>query len=89
MIEVTWLGLDLAGLDALGEDLEEIEEDFDHKIEADKTEEIEQIENLSQNLNEVLSQEANNEVFRNLFIWWNKTKIISNYFVTLSLSVVF
>ena len=89
MIEVTWLGLDLAGLDALGEDLEEIEKDFDHVIETDETEEIEQIENLSQNLNEVLSQEANNEVFWNLFIWWNKTKITSNYFVTLSLSVVF
>ena len=40
MIEVTWLGLDLAGLDALGEDLEEIEKDFDHVIETDETEEI-------------------------------------------------
>ena len=40
MLEVTWLGLDLAGLDALGEDLEEIEKDFDHVIETDETEEI-------------------------------------------------
>ena len=55
-LEVTWLGLDLAGLDALGEDLEEIEEVFDHEIETDEIEEIEQIDNLSQNLNEVLSQ---------------------------------
>ena len=61
-------GLDLAGLDALGDDLEEIEEDFDHEIKVDEFEEIEQIENLSQNLNEVLSQEANNEVFESLFV---------------------
>ena len=57
-------GLDLAGLDALGDDLEEIEEDFDHEIEVDEFEEIEQIENLSQDLNKVLSQEAKNEVFK-------------------------
>ena len=47
MLELTWLGLDLAGLDALGEDLEEIE-NFDHEVEVDDNEEIENIENLRQ-----------------------------------------
>ena len=37
MLELTWLGLDLAGLDALREDLEEIEKDFDHVIETDES----------------------------------------------------
>ena len=60
------LGLDLGGLDALQEDLQEIEENFDDEVgndENEQIEEIEEIENLSQNLDEVLSQEANNEVF--------------------------
>ena len=56
MLELTWLGLDLAGLDALGDDLEEIEENFDHEVEVDDNEEIENTENLSQNLNDFLSR---------------------------------
>ena len=41
MLKLILSGLDLAGLDALGDDLEEIEEDFDHEIEVDEFVQIE------------------------------------------------
>ena len=69
MLELTWLGLDLAGLDALGEDLGETEENFDHEVEVDDNEEIETIENSSQNMNEILSQEADSEVHEYVCYW--------------------
>ena len=53
MLELIWLGL--VFLDALGQDLIEIESNFDHEVEVDDNEEIENIENLSQNLNDFLS----------------------------------
>ena len=47
------------GLDAIGDDLEEIEENFEIENVNDEGEEIEEIQNLSQEFNQVLSQEAN------------------------------
>ena len=38
------------------------EQNFDHEVEVDDNEEIENIENLSQNSNDFLSQEADNGV---------------------------
>ena len=61
------LGLDFAGLDAIGDDLEEIEENFENENENDETEPIEEIQNLSQEFNEVLSQEANEVVLKTPF----------------------
>ena len=52
MLELTLLGLIFP--DAFGRDLEEIEQNFDHEVEVDDNEEIENIENLSQNLNDFL-----------------------------------
>ena len=54
MLELVWLGLVFP--DALGQDLIETQQNFDHEVEVDDNKEIENIENLSQNLNDSFSK---------------------------------
>ena len=64
------------GLDAIGDDLDELEENFEIETENDESGQYEEIVNLSQEFNEVLSQDEN-EVFWRVLL---KSSVFSGHF---------